>query len=233
MERNYLDYFEGKHNVIQVITNNGCCSYLTQSVPFVKEAEEKGATKINTLETGEKHVLFLFDAENREVGRYYLGKKLQGKLPSWLANHRDYLLCFESYNPTTKKWVPCVGISEMGIIADGAVSMFEEPPPFPIIKPNKRFKYTEEARNIMRSTKVTPRKRGMTSQQAIDFYNQHLKNPDVPQKPQEPEKDPWWLKPLSLLFTAFILFGMISMCNHTLKESSDVGIETTLKSHGR
>ena len=48
----------------------------------------------------------------------------------------------------------------------------------------------------------------------------------------EEKKDPWWLRLLVLLFVAFILFGMISMCNHTLKESSGVGIETTIKSHG-
>ena len=48
----------------------------------------------------------------------------------------------------------------------------------------------------------------------------------------EEKKDPWWLKPLLLLFVAFILCGMISMCNHSLKESSGVGIETTIRSHG-
>ena len=48
----------------------------------------------------------------------------------------------------------------------------------------------------------------------------------------EEKKDPWWLKPLLLVFVAFVLFGMVSMCNHSLKESSGVGIETTIKSHG-
>lgn len=48
----------------------------------------------------------------------------------------------------------------------------------------------------------------------------------------EEKKDPWWLKPLVLLFVVFVLFGMVSMCNHSLKESSGVGIETTIKSHG-
>ena len=48
----------------------------------------------------------------------------------------------------------------------------------------------------------------------------------------EEKKDPLWLKALVLLFVAFVLFGMISMCNHSLKESSGVGIETTIKSHG-
>ena len=48
----------------------------------------------------------------------------------------------------------------------------------------------------------------------------------------EEKKDPLWLKALVLLFVAFVLFGMISMCNHSLKESGGVGIETTIKSHG-
>lgn len=46
------------------------------------------------------------------------------------------------------------------------------------------------------------------------------------------EKEPWWLKPLLVLFVAFVAVGFVSMCNHTLKESSDVGIETTIRDHG-
>ena len=34
------------------------------------------------------------------------------------------------------------------------------------------------------------------------------------------------------LFVVFVLFSMVSMCNHSLKESSGVGIESTIKSHG-
>ena len=48
----------------------------------------------------------------------------------------------------------------------------------------------------------------------------------------EEKKDPWWLKTLVLLFVVFVLFGMVSMCNHSLKESSGVGTETTIRSHG-
>lgn len=48
----------------------------------------------------------------------------------------------------------------------------------------------------------------------------------------EEKKDPLWLKLLVIAFAAFVLFGMVSMCNHTLKESGGVGIETTIKSHG-
>lgn len=90
----------------------------------------------------------------------------------------------------------------------------------------------KEARNQMLNMKVTPKKKGMTPQQAINFYNQHLKNPVPPPKLPEPKKDLWWLKPLLLLFVMFVLFGMVSMCNHSLKESSGVGIETTIRSHG-
>ena len=48
----------------------------------------------------------------------------------------------------------------------------------------------------------------------------------------EEKKDPWWLKPLVLMFVLFVLYGMVTMCNHTLKENSGVGIETTIRSHG-
>lgn len=71
------------------------------------------------------------------------------------------------------------------------------------------------------------------TEKAIKFYNEHLKVPVKEQKNNKPQKeDPWWLKPLLLLFVAFVLFGMVSMCNHSLKESSGVGVETTIRSHG-
>lgn len=71
------------------------------------------------------------------------------------------------------------------------------------------------------------------TERALRFYREHLRVPVEEKKPSTPEKkDPWWLKPLLLLFAAFVLFGMVSMCNHSLKESSGVGIETTIKSHG-
>jgi hypothetical protein len=54
-------------------------------------------------------VLFLFNDKNEEVGRYYIGKKLQGKTPGQITELKDNLAFFESYNPKTKKWVPCVG----------------------------------------------------------------------------------------------------------------------------
>lgn len=90
----------------------------------------------------------------------------------------------------------------------------------------------EEARKKMEDTKVTPNKRGMTPEEAVRFYNQHLKNPLSPPKLSEPKKEPWWLKPLLLLFATLVFFGVVSMCNHSLKESSGVGIETTIRSHG-
>ncbi len=90
----------------------------------------------------------------------------------------------------------------------------------------------EEARKKMMDMKVTPKKRGMTPEEAVRFYNQHLKNPSPPPELPKPREDPWWLKPLLIIFAALVLFGMVSMCSHSLKESSGVGIETTIKSHG-
>ena len=71
------------------------------------------------------------------------------------------------------------------------------------------------------------------TEKAIRFYKEHLRVPVEEKKHTTPEKkDPWWLKLLLLVFVVFVLFGMVSMCNHSLKESSGVGIETTIKSHG-
>lgn len=61
-------------------------------------------------------------------------------------------------------------------------------------------------------------------------YNEILNRKPMSKEPVE--KEPWWLKPLLVLFVAFVAVGFVSMCNHTLKESSDVGIETTIRDHG-
>jgi hypothetical protein len=128
MKREILDQFEGKYNVHHFISDNGVESYLTSSRDFTKEASALGACKLNTVETGDKHVLFLFNENNEEVGRYYLGKKLQGQTPEQISEQTDKLCVFESWNPKSKSWVPCVGISvhkPMKDIASKAVSFNE------------------------------------------------------------------------------------------------------------
>ena len=90
----------------------------------------------------------------------------------------------------------------------------------------------EQAYKKTLSQKVEPKRRGMTPKEAVEYYNKHLKVKQEPEPKESLKEDPWWLKPLLILFAAFILFGMISMCNHSLRESSNVGIETTIRSHG-
>lgn len=109
MQKEFLDSFEGKKNVWHIILDNGIENWLTQEVSFADETCAKGACKLNTVENETKHVLFLFNDKNEEVGRYYIGKKLQGKTPGQITELKDNLAFFESYNPKTKKWVPCVG----------------------------------------------------------------------------------------------------------------------------
>jgi hypothetical protein len=106
-----LSFFQGKMNVIHCVMDNGQESYLSQSRNFDDEANAKGACKLNTVENEKKHVLFLFNSNNEEVGRYYLGKKLQGQTPDQIIGQIDRLCFFEAWNPETKNWVPCVGIS--------------------------------------------------------------------------------------------------------------------------
>lgn len=110
MTREILEQFQGKRNVYKIISNNGLVSYLTQSRSFADEASSLGASKLNTVEKENKHVLFLFNKNDEEVGRYYLGKRLQGKTPSEIAGRKNDLVFFDSWNPNTKEWVPCVGI---------------------------------------------------------------------------------------------------------------------------
>ena len=122
MTRETLNSFENKNNVTKITADNGSVSYLTQSVSFGDETNAKGACKLNTVENEKKHVLFLFNAGDAEVGRYYLGKKLQGMSPAELVEKKHNLCFFESFNPETKQWVPCVGLSQAEDLTKSAVA---------------------------------------------------------------------------------------------------------------
>jgi hypothetical protein len=122
MVREMLNEYKGENNVTKVTGDNNQVSYLTQSVNFGDETYSLGATKLNTLENETKHVLFLFNPADAEVGRYYLGKKLQGKTPDELIEMRHALCFFKSFNPETQSWVPCVGLSAQEDLSKSAVT---------------------------------------------------------------------------------------------------------------
>lgn len=108
MTREILEQFQGKQNVTKIICDNGIVVYLTQRRSFADEVSSLGASKLNTIENENKHVLFLFNKNDEEVGRYYIGKKLQGKTPPELAEIKNDLVFFDSWNTNTKEWIPCV-----------------------------------------------------------------------------------------------------------------------------
>ena len=107
-----LDEFQGKTNVRHIISDNGSESWLTQEVSFADEAYAKRACGLNTVENEKKHVLFLFNDKEEEVGRYYMVKKLQGKTPDELIKLKSNLSFFESWNPELTSWVPCVSLRD-------------------------------------------------------------------------------------------------------------------------
>lgn len=132
MTRETLATFEGKNNVTHIISDNGSESWLTSSSTFADETNRLGACKLNTIENEKKHVFFLFNAKLAEVGRYYLGSKLQGKTPDELVEMRHSLCFFQSWNPNAKvtladgtvkigQWVPCVGKGTGDNLASSAV----------------------------------------------------------------------------------------------------------------
>ena len=121
MTRENLSVYQGENNVTKITSDNGSVSYLTQSVSFGDEAYAKGASGLNTVENEKKHVLFLFNDADAEVGRYYLGKKLQGKTPAELVEMKHALCFFKSFNPETQAWVPCVGLSTQEDLSKTAV----------------------------------------------------------------------------------------------------------------
>ena len=122
MTRETLNSYENRNNVTKITSDNGSISYLTQSVSFGDETFAKGASKLNTVENEKKHVLFLFNDADAEVGRYYLGKKLQGMSPASLVEKKHSLCFFESFNPETKSWVPCVGLNQSEDLTKSAVA---------------------------------------------------------------------------------------------------------------
>ena len=122
MTRENISSYQGENNVTKITSDNGSMSYLTQSVSFGDEAYATGACKLNTVENEKKHVLFLFNSADAEVGRYYLGKKLQGKTPQELVEMKHALCFFKSFNPESQSWVPCVGLSSQEDLSKSAVA---------------------------------------------------------------------------------------------------------------
>ncbi len=115
IKKELLASFQGKKNVWHILLSNGTSSYLTQDWSFNYEASAKGACKLNTVENDKKHVLFLFNDRDAEVGRYYIGEKLRGLTPKQLTEIKHELCFFEAWNPETNKWVPCVGKSKESV----------------------------------------------------------------------------------------------------------------------
>lgn len=111
MKTEILNQFQGRYNVRHIVNDNGVESWLTQEISFGDETFAKGSCKLNTVENETKHVLFLFNRDDEEVGRYYIGKSLQGKPPSDLVEMKNDLVFFESWNPESNSWVPCVKLS--------------------------------------------------------------------------------------------------------------------------
>lgn len=106
-----LSSFQGEDNVRHIIDDKGMECWLTPEVSFNDVANAVGACKFNTIENERKHVLFLFNSDDKEVGRLYLGKKLHGKTPAQIAELKKDLCVFESWNLKTNTWVPCVGLA--------------------------------------------------------------------------------------------------------------------------
>ena len=128
MTRENLNSYQGENNVTKIVNEEtGSISYLTQSTSLSEEAFSKGAVKFNTFENEKKHVLFLFNSADAEVGRFYLGQKLWGKSLDQIAELKSNLCCFKSWNPNANNgegaWVPCIGLSTQTSLASTAHSL--------------------------------------------------------------------------------------------------------------
>lgn len=122
MKREVIEYFQGKRNVDHIINNNGVELYLTKARSFEIEASNLGACMYAKFENETKHVLFLFNKDDEEVGRFYIGKKLQELTYDEIDNKIDNLVVFESWNPKLEKWIPCIGVKENNTIKDNTTN---------------------------------------------------------------------------------------------------------------
>lgn len=111
MTRETISNFQGRENVTKVTNDNGAVSYLTQSETLAQVSYNKGADDYAIYEGEKKHVFFLFEGKV-EKARFYLGQKLQNKGMDFIDTVLNKLVCFESWNPNTNSWVPCIGLSE-------------------------------------------------------------------------------------------------------------------------
>lgn len=127
--------YQGKTNVLHCVMASGREAWLSQERSFADETASKGACKINTVENEKKHVLFLFNENNEEVGRYYLGKKLQGLTPERILKIKESLSFFDSWNPESAKWVPCVGLKS----SSQSTVTISQNPPFPPSDSEKNY----------------------------------------------------------------------------------------------
>ena len=108
--RELLPEFKGMRNVTKVTSDNGQVSYLTESVSLEAEANRVGAYDYAVYEKENKHVFFLFSETGEN--KYYLGQKLQNKGYDFLDSVLTKMVSFFSWNPSTEKWIPCVGLSD-------------------------------------------------------------------------------------------------------------------------
>lgn len=127
MKTEILSLFQGENNVKHVFNVNGTESWQTQEVSFNDMAFATGACKLNTIDNEKKHVLFLFNDKNDEIGRFYICKSLQGKSPSELADLKQRLVIFKGWNPRSKQWVPCVGLSTSETHPNSSAITIDEP----------------------------------------------------------------------------------------------------------
>lgn len=203
MTREILDQFQGKENVTKIISDNGTTSYLTQSRSFAEEADALGACKINTIENDKKHILFLFNCKDDEVGRYYLGKSLQGKTPSELVAIKDDLYFLESWSPEKKTWVPCVGLS---VNKSKPTFQSKSSPTGNSTSSNikQKYIYTEEdlKREIAEQEEKNLLEYGTTDEKEIERI-----------KKEKKEKTKFYIILLILVFIVpILLMGMIQKC---------------------
>ena len=217
MKTEILDQFQGRYNVRHITSDNGAESFLTQEVSFADETTAKGACKLNTIESETKHILFLFNSNDEEVGRYYLGKKLQGKTPEKIVDLNDNLVFFESWNIEIKTWVPCVGINKTQQYAQPLITdTHNQAVPFPpdqeegpqdaSFEKRPKFEYTEEMF-----------KQEIADQEERDLleYGTSDKNKIAQIKKDKKDNRNFWIFIIIVGIIMYMFMGLIAKCTES------------------
>lgn len=104
ISKEILPEFYGMNNVIKETYDDNTVCYYTQNIPFEIETAYTKACKLNITEDLWGNWMYLFDANNNVVGKYYMEKRLLGCKAKQLVEQRSKLFFYKVFDDGRKVW---------------------------------------------------------------------------------------------------------------------------------